>query len=204
MNTKRQFIGLKDVVLITLLTALCLVICTIVVLPFSTNVKLVLWVVTGLEMLLCGPIFVRMCAKAPRRGTAVLFAFIFAVYYYFTNSMIIISLTLLAVGVVMELVLLGDGYKKPVRLTISYALFGLGVMLTPPILILVQKTSMVEMMLSNGLTQDYIDAMFAVYSGANLTIGILVTVVGSAIGCFIGYRLLKKHFAPAGIVDENA
>ena len=47
MNSKK--IGLKDVVLITLLTAIMIGIQTIVLIPFVANLKFVLWFVGGID-----------------------------------------------------------------------------------------------------------------------------------------------------------
>jgi energy-coupling factor transport system substrate-specific component len=201
MENTRKLIGLKDVILVTLLTALCIIICTVIVLPFAANIKLVLWVVSGLDMLLCGPIYILMCAKAPRYGAQILFSFLFAVYYYFTNGMIFISLMVFGVGVIKELMMLKNGYRSPVRLTAAHAVFGVGVMMAPVIMIMSTKEQMTAIMLGNGLTQEYVDSMFSVYSAGNLAIGILLTIVGAILGSWIGYRMLRKHFAPAGIVE---
>lgn len=203
MGNAKKFIGLKDVILITLLTALCIVVCTVVVIPFSANLKLVLWVVSGLEMLLCGPIYILMCVKAPRHGTQLLFSALFAVYYYITNAMIIISLLILVVGIIRELLMIRNGYNSPLRLTAAYALFGVGVMIAPVVYMYASKAQMVEAAIANGLTEEYIASIFAVYSAGNIAIGIIITIIGAVAGSVIGHRMLRKHFAPAGIVEGN-
>lgn len=203
MNIDKKWLGLKDVILVTLLTALCIIVCTIVVLPFSANIKLVLWVVTGLELILCGPVFILMCAKAPRKGAMLLFAFLFAVYYYFTSSMIVISLMLFSIGVIMELLMLKGGYKSSVRITVAYALFGVGVMMAPVMLMITTKASMVEAMLASGLSQDFIDNVLSVYSAGNISIGVVLTIIGAIVGSLLGYNMLKKHFEPAGIIERK-
>jgi energy-coupling factor transport system substrate-specific component len=195
----RQFLGLKDVILVTLLTALCILICTVIVLPFAANLQLVLWAVGGLDLLVCGPIYILMCARAPRYGTQLLFSFLFAVYYYFTNGMILISLMIVTIGVVRELMMLKDGYYSPVRLTAAFTLFGIGVMLAPVILLKTTADQVIATMLASGLSQEYVDGMLAVYSAGNIAIGIALTIVGGILGCFIGYRMLRKHFKPAGV-----
>ena len=202
MENSRKLIGFKDVILVTLLTALCIIICTVAVLPFAANIKLVLWIVSGIEMFLCGAIYILMCAKAPRHGTQLLFSFLFAVYYYFTIGMILISLMIFAVGIVRELIMLKGGYRSPARLTAAYALFGVGVMLSPVVMIMTTKDQIVSSLLANGLTQEYADTMLSVYSVMNITIGIIVTIIGAVLGSVIGYRMLRKHFAPAGIVEK--
>lgn len=52
MNSKK--LGLKEIVLITLLTAIMIGIQTVVLIPFMTNLKFVLWFVGGIGwFLLC-------------------------------------------------------------------------------------------------------------------------------------------------------
>ncbi len=203
MEKERTFIGLKDIVFVTLLTAISIVICTVVVIPLSFNLVLVLWAVPFVDMLLVGPIYTLACARAPRIGTHFLFAFLFAIYYYFTNGMILISLMIVVIGLIGELVLLKGGYRTYPRITIAFALYGLGVMLAPVMMIVLYGSSLTDTMLASGLSAEYIDAMFAVYSPLNIAIGALSSIVGSILGCFIGTRFLKKHFKPAGIVETQ-
>lgn len=201
MENTKKFIGLKDVILVTLLTALCLVVVTVAVIPFAANLKLVLWVVSGLEMLLCGPIYMLMVAKAPRYGTQLLFSFLFAIYYFITNGVILISAIILGMGLVRELLMIKGGYKSPVRLAVSYGLFGLSVMYAPIVMMLTTKEQLIAQVIASGLTQEYAENMFAVYSPANIAIGTIVTIVGAVAGCLLGYRMLNKHFKPAGVVE---
>jgi energy-coupling factor transport system substrate-specific component len=200
MENTRKFIGLKDIILVTLLTAICIVICTVAVLPFASNLLLVLLLVPFLELLLCGPVYMLAVAKAPRIGTHFLFAFLFSIYYLITNGMPVISLIILGVGLISELLLLNGGYRKTGRIATAFSLFGVSVMMAPVTLMLISRTSLEATMIENGLPQEYIDSVFAVYSGTNICIGALLAIVGAVAGCLIGRKLLKKHFMPAGIV----
>ena len=199
MNKK---IGLKDIVLITLLTAIMIGIQTVVLMPFITNLKFVIWFVGGIDGVLCGIIYCLMIAKAPKLGTAFIFSFIFAVYYFFVNSMIIISAMIAGAGLVMELILWNNGYKNKIKATIAYALFGLTIMLAPNVLIFLQKDAMIAGLQANGLTQEYIDSIFAVYSAKNIGIGMLLTAIGSIAGTQIGYRVLNRYFISGGMVEK--
>ncbi|EMB22624.1 MptD family putative ECF transporter S component [Treponema denticola] len=199
MNKK---IGLKDIVLITLLTAIMIGIQTVVLMPFITNLKFVIWFVGGIDGVLCGIIYCLMIAKAPKLGTAFIFSFIFAVYYFFVNSMIIISAMIAGAGLVMELILWNNGYKNKIKATIAYALFGLTIMLAPNVLIFLQKDAMIAGLQANGLTQEYIDSIFAVYSAENIGIGMLLTAIGSIAGTQIGYRVLNRYFISGGMVEK--
>lgn len=199
---KTNKLGLKDIVLITLLTAISIGIQTLVLMPFMANLKYVLWFVSGIDWLLCGVIYCLMMAKSPKTGTAFTMSFIYAVYYFFMNSMIFISLMIVGSGLLMELILWKQGYKSKMRLTLAYILFGLTIMMAPNILILLQKDAVVAGLLANGLTQEYIDSMFAVYSAKNLIIGALITTLGAILGSQIGFRVLGKYFVAGGMVEE--
>lgn len=94
-----------------------------------------------------------MIAKAPKTGTAFIFSFIFAIYYFFTNSMIIISAMIAAAGIIMELIMMKGGYKNKIRATIAYVIFGLTIMMAPNVLIFLQKDAMIAGLLANGMTQ---------------------------------------------------
>ena len=203
MKNAQKFVGFKDVVLVTLLTAVCIVISTVVVLPFSANIKLVLWFVSGIDLLLCGSVYMLMAAKAPRHGTLFIFSFLFAVYYFITNGMIIISLMITGIGVLQELLMIKGGYKSYIRLTASFALYGIGVLMAPVILIFFTWDQVLAALLANGLTQEYADSVLAVYSPLNIAIGITGTIIGAVLGCMIGYRMLNKHFKPAGLVESE-
>lgn len=199
---KTNKIGLKDIVLITLLAAISIGIQTLVLIPFVANLKFVLWFVSGIDWLLCGVIYCLMMAKSPKTGTAFTMSFIYAVYYFFMNSMIFISLMIVGAGLVMEVILWKQGYKSKLRLTLAYIIFGLTIMMAPNILILLQKDAVVAGLLANGLTQEYIDSMFSVYSAQNLIIGAVITTLGAILGSQIGFRVLGRYFVAGGIVEE--
>lgn len=201
MENARKVVGLKDVILVTLLTALCLIVFSLVLIPFSANLTLVLWLVSGIDLLLCGAIYMLMVSKAPRHGTLLIFTFLFAVYYFITNGLIIVSAIIFATGILGEVLMLRGGYHSPVRLTIAYALFGLGTMYAPIVLIMTTKEQMIAQIIANGMTREYAEGMFALYSPLNIAIGTAVTILGAVLGCWFGYRMLKKHFRPAGIVE---
>jgi putative ECF transporter S component (TIGR02185 family) len=144
-----------------------------------------------------------MVSKAPRHGTQLLFAFLFAVYYFITNGVILISLIILVAGVVQELLMLKGGYKSLPRLATALAVFGTGVMYAPIIMMMMSKQQLLDAAVANGVTLEYAENMFAVYSAGNIAIGTVGTVIGAVAGCLIGWRMLKKHFKPAGIVGEE-
>lgn len=202
INENNKRIGLREVILITLLTGLCIGVQTVVLIPFAANLKLVLWLVSGIDLVLCGTIFVLMIGKSPNQGTLLLYSFIFSIYFFFTNGMIAISMMTIALGLISEIILLGGGYRSKIKVTICYILFGVGVMLAPNILILMQKDTMVQTMLSSGLTQEYIDTMFSIYSLGNIGIGVVITIIGGIIGAAIGYKVLQKYFVSSGMVKE--
>ena len=93
-------------------------------------------------------------------------------------------------------------YKNKIRATIAYVIFGLTIMMAPNVLIFLQKDAMIAGLLANGMTQEYIDSIFAVYSAKNIGIGIVLTIIGAVAGISIGYRILNRYFISGGMVEK--
>lgn len=204
-GTENSVVGLRDVVLVTLLTALWLVIAVMIIGGITAvNMFAGFVVAPMLALAVCGVIFVLMCAKAPRRGTLLLMSVIIGLYVFLTSGFVVVAVIDVAAGVLMEIIVSGkDGYRNPVRLTIAYAVFGICWNVAPAAQILVAKESMIETFLAQGLTLEYIESTMSYYSVTNLALAVVSIAIGAVIGVAIGRRLLKKHFAPAGVVEGD-
>ena len=75
-------------------------------------------------------------------------------------------------------------------------------MMAPNVLIFLQKDAMIAGLLANGMTQEYIDSIFAVYSAKNIGIGIVLTIIGAVAGISIGYRILNRYVISGGMVEK--
>ncbi|MFV0529115.1 MAG: MptD family putative ECF transporter S component [Lachnospiraceae bacterium] len=198
MNKTRTVIGFRDIVLIALLTVLSIVIQLVTAIPFAAVPQLMMFVSVALIMLLCGPIYVLIMAKAPRRGAAFLFAGLMALYFIILGQ-VFISISYLICALLCECVLLGDGYKKPLRITFAYMIFAAFYVLGSFLPYLVLAEQYTQQLLASGVAQASITDMMRWFtSPVMLLLAALNACVFAALGSFLGFKMLKKHFRPAG------
>ena len=68
-----KFIGIREIVVVTLFSVLTFVISMLTAMPFAASVHLQLYVGYALMAIISGPVYVLMISKAPKIGTQVLF-----------------------------------------------------------------------------------------------------------------------------------
>ena len=196
-----KWIGFKHIVLIALLTALVVVIQLVTGIPFAASPQLMMFISVAISMVLCGPIYVLMVNKAPRIGTVVLFALVQAIYYLIIGQLWI-GVMFLAGGVLSELVMHG-GYKKPVRIGVSYVIYAAAYAIGSYFPYILLKDQYLQQMTAMGYPQEMINNMLSIFaSPVFVSLATLNSCVWAALGAFIGYKMMKKHFQPAGIVSE--
>lgn len=202
MENTRKVIDIKDIILVTLLSALCIILTMVVTLPFMGNVQLTFLFSVGLAALVCGPVYMLMIAKAPRFGTQFLMSFLFSIYYLMTTGLPSIFALILVAGILREALMLGGGYKKPFRLTASYAIHWIAVTLSPVVMLTVAGSQMTETLRAGGYSDEYIAGIVSGYSSPILIVSaILIAIAGPVLGYLLGRKMLKKHFRPAGVAE---
>lgn len=200
---ERTWIGLKDAVIAALLSALWLFVATICSYPFLFNLTLALVAGPALGCAVAGVIYILMCAKAPRRGTLLIMGALVAVYVLLTTGYVVVSVVDVLAGIAMELIMLAKGgYRNRKLVTAAYVVFGVCWSTAPMIALLTTKESVMAQSLAMGLTEEYVNSVFSVYTPENVALAAVVTAVGALVGGLVGTRFLKKHFAPAGIVSD--
>lgn len=200
MTKERKWIGFRDIVLIAVLSALTIVVQLLAGVPFMAVPQLMMFVSVGIIMVVCGPIWVLLMSKAPRRGAAFLFVAVQALYYLIIGQ-VFISLAFLLCAVLAEVVLLGNGYKNPLRIGLSYMVFAAFYTLASYLPYLILADQYIAQLSAVGTPQASIDTMMGWFaSPLMILLATLNSILWAAVGAYLGYRMRKKHFAPAGVV----
>ena len=197
----RKGLGLKEVILVTLFSVLTFVISMITAIPFASSVMMQLYAGYALMAIISGPVYVLMISKSSKRGTQLLFIGIKALYFLLMGQ-VLTGVIFLVAGCICEIICLNDGYHKPLQAGAAYALhttiYGLGSFF--PVIIL--GDTYVQGLIDKGYAEETVNTMVTTYRNPVIVLTvILMLVVTSAIGMFIGSLMMKKQFAPAGIVD---
>ena len=199
----KKGLGLKEVILVTVFSVLTFVVSMITAIPFASSVMLQLYAGYALMAIISGPIYVLMISKSSRTGTQILFFGIKALYFLLMGQ-VLTGVIFLAAGCICEAICMNDGYHKPLKAGAAYALhttvYGLGSFF--PVIIL--GDTYAQGLIDKGYAEETVNTMVSTYRNPMIVITvILMLIVTSAIGMLIGYVLMKKHFAPAGIADEQ-
>lgn len=193
----RKGLTVKDLVTIGIFTALFFVFELIGSLPFSPNPALTFYQPYGIA-LLCGPVFLLMVAKVPKRGAIAILGIINGIVWFVLGMHWGMDLGYVVMGIVADLVAGARGFKSMKLNILAYALFCCG----PAGVLLAyaaDPAAWASTMLSNGVSQSYVNTMAASAPGGMIPLVFIGTLVIAVISGLIGRRLLKKQFEKAGI-----
>lgn len=201
MKTEKKFIGIKEVVTIVLFSVLSIVVGMVTGIPFMASPT---WSVLGgysLMSLINGMVYVLMITKSPVGGTNFLFLGVKVLYVLLLGA-VPTALVYLVGAFICEAITWNNGYQKPVVAGISYSLhnviFGIG-SFTPMIL---NPESYAQQMRDYGMDEEMVHEMvYGLVEPSMLALVTLLIVIFSVIGMFLGVKMMKKHFQPAGVAS---
>ena len=198
-SKERKLIGLKEIVIVVLLSILTIVINLVTAIPFMASPKWSVWGGYALATFISGPIYILMISKAPKTGTNFLFFAVKAIYTLIMGQ-IPTALVYLAGGVICELIMINGGYRSSLRAGIAFAAhsvtFGVG-SFTP---MFIGADAYAEQLLAAGMDQAMVNAMiYDLIAPGFVAITSVVLIVAAGLGVLLGIKMLKKHFKPAGV-----
>jgi len=201
MNKTKKVIGFKEIVIVVLFSILTFAVSMLTAMPFAASVYGQLYGGYALMAVLSGPIYVLMISKAPKIGTQILF---FAVkgLYMLLMGQVLVGVIFILGGCVCEIICLNGGYKKPIRSGAAYALhttvYGLGSFF--PMLFFADNYK--QQLISAGYDEAAVEKMLSIYHDPLIICSVAaVLIVSSCLGFWLGTKMLKKHFKPAGVAD---
>ncbi len=121
----KKGLTVKDLVTIGIFTALFFVFELIGSLPFAPNPALTFYQPFGIA-LLCGPVYLLMVAKVPKRGGIVVLGIINGIIWYVLGMHWAMDLGYVVMGIVAEIVAGAKGYRNIKWNIASFSLFCLG------------------------------------------------------------------------------
>ncbi len=193
----KKDLTVKDLVTIGIFTALFFVFELIGSLPFAPNPVLTFYQPFGIA-LLCGPIFLLMVAKVPKRGAIAILGIINGVVWFALGMHWGMDLGYIIMGIIADIVAGTKGFKNAKMNIFAYMLFCLG-----PAGVFVayfaDPAGWAQTMLNKGTAQEYVNIMVSSAPTGLLPVILIGTLVIAAISGFVGLKLLKNQFEKAGI-----
>ena len=161
---KEKVLGLKEFVIVLLLSCVETVIALVTTMPFAANLQLVYFLAPGLAGLINGIIYVLLVKKCPKIGTQFIIPMVYGLYFLFTGSVyVFVFFTILAV--VNELIMLGGGYQSKIRPAIPHALTWMLNAMGSTLTMLLFSDSMVQSYVAMGMDAASAKAALASLEG---------------------------------------
>ena len=201
---KEKVLGLKEFVMVLLLSCVETVIALVTTMPFAANLQLVYFLAPGLAGLINGIIYVLLVKKCPKIGTQFIIPMIYGLYFLFTGSVYVFTF-FVVLAVVNELIMLGGGYRSKIRPAIPHVLTWMLNAMGSTLTLLLFRDSMVQTYVNMGMDAATADAALASIEGfwlapQNIAIALAAAAALSIAGYALGMKMLGKHFKPAGVV----
>ena len=195
--SEKKGLTVKDLVSIGIFTALFFIFTLIGGIPFAPNPVLTFYMPLG-SALLCGPIFLLLVAKVPKRWTITILGVIVGLIFFATGMHWAMDLGYIVMGFIADLAAGVKDYKSKKMNILPYVLLCLGATGTY-IVFFLDPAGWSTTMLKNGTEQDYLDTMNSAAPPWMLAVILIGTILVAAASGWIGAKLLKKQFEKAGL-----
>lgn len=195
--TNENGLTMKNLVTVGIFSALFLIFALVGGIFFAPNPVLTFYMPVG-SALLCGPVYLLMLAKVPKRWAVTILGAILCFIWFVTGMHWAMALGYLVMGIAADLAAGAGKYRSKLINSISYVLLSLGGA-GSYLVFFADPDAWARTMLGNGTEQSYIDTMRTTGTTGILIIMLVGTILAAAVSAWIGCRMLRKQFERAGI-----
>ena len=198
----KEKMTVREIVTVAIMMALFYAISFVIGMGTVAIPVLYLYGTAGIEMFL-GSIFYLVAAnRINKHGLLFVWVMIYALITAVMGYMFMVPY-FVAVAVVSELVMIGkDTYRNPIRNMIGWSTYGIGMVMGIGVPCWIAWESYQKQALVSGFTDTTMKLQYDMVSSPELMlVGVVITVILSALGIFISQKILKKHFEKAGVLN---
>lgn len=192
----------RDIVTVAIMIALFFAISIVIGMGTVTMPILYLYGTAGIEMFI-GAIFYLVAANRVNKH-GLLFIWIL-IYGLITAAMGYAFMVPYFIGlaIICELVMIGkDTYRNPIRNMIGWSTYGIGMFLGIGVPCWIAWESYQKQAIASGFADATLKFQYEMVSSPSLMlVGVIITIILSALGILFAQKILKKHFKKAGILD---
>ena len=148
--------------------------------------------------LISGPVFMLLVARTRRFGAITVMGMVIGLFLFVSGHFLLSFVASVVFPLAADLIARAARYRAKAALLASYVVFSYG--LTGPILPLwFMKGAYVASLEAKGKDAAYIDAVFAHINAGTFVASMAAILVCALVGGWFGQRMVRKHFAKAGI-----
>ena len=191
---------IKDIMVLAAMIALSYVASSLTGLTLSVPV-LYLYVSAGLSMMISAIFFMVAANKINRHGILLVWAIVNGLTYLLMAYGFMFPY-FVVLGIICELTMIGkDTYKKPIRTTIGWSVYGVGMMLGNAYPVWMAWDEFLASAPADGFSDKLLEMEYQLYTEPMLLVlGCVITVVLTVFGSVIANNILKRHFKKSGTV----
>lgn len=199
MKTNSNKLTIPDLISIGVFTAIYFVLVTVAtfacaLLPGVGNILL-----PAAAALISGSVYMLLAAKVQKFGGISVMGLVMGLFFFVSGHFVLSFAADIVCGVLADWVASLSHYRSRKGLLASYVIFSYG--LTGPILPLwFMKDAYIANLTARGKDAAYIDTLFAPINNASFVLSMAAILVCAVLGGIFGQKMMKKHFAKAGIV----
>jgi multidrug/hemolysin transport system ATP-binding protein/energy-coupling factor transport system substrate-specific component len=204
MKNSSNKLTIRDLVLIGVLSALLVVVSYLAAMLTMPFMSASLLVGSAVSAVFATPIYLLMAFKVGKRGVIFILSIVhgvFASLMGFPHMFIV----MLPVGVLGEILMpRAEMYRSIKSNSLTWMVYNAVYSLHGAILIWVFGGQYFGENMSSMFTPEQLALMDVYYFNPLIVIAImLISAAGAALGCWIGWKILKKHFIKSGLVQAN-
>ena len=147
---------------------------------------------------LLAPFFIYMTMKVGKPGVALIYNLLHAIMATLFMGPFMFP-WFLGGGIIAELSLIGkDSYRDPKRITVAWVITSL----TRAAHGMSEIWFFYNAFVKTGVSKEQIDIQTQYYTDPKwVAISLILTVIAAMLGCYIGNKMLKKHFIKTGLLN---
>lgn len=188
-----------DLITIGVFTAVyfvCVAVCTFVSAILFAGFGSIL--LPALCALVSGCVYMLLVARLGKFGGITVLGLVMGLFFLVSGHFLLSFIANVVFAVAADAIAALGGYRRSIGILVSYVVFSYG--LTGPILPLwFMKDAYVASLEAKGKDSTYIDAVFAQVNTGSFWLAMVAILVCAVIGGWFGQRMMRKHFAKAGI-----
>ncbi len=199
-QAKKQKLLIPDLITVGVLTAIYFVLVSLstlisfLLLPGFANIFL-----PAIAALLSGSVYMLLASKVKKFGAITVMGSVMGLFFLISGHFALSFVICLVCAILADLLAKWGAYTHRGKLLLSYLVFSYG--LTGPILPLwFMKDAYITSLQNRGKDAAYIERVFSHVNQLMFVLCLLSIIVGSLAGGYFGQKMLKKHFAKAGMV----
>ena len=199
-SNESKHLDIPDLIMIGVFTALYFVL--VAVATLFSSVALMgfgMILLPAVAALICGCVYMLMVARVGKFGAISVMGIVVGLFLFVSGHFVLSLAASIVFPVIADVMARARDYRSRTGILASYVVFCYG--LAGPILPLwFMKDAYMASLQARGKDSSYIDGVFAHVNTGTFFVAMAAVLICALLGGWFGQRMLKKHFAKAGII----